>query len=226
MLRLYATIYQKSDRVQTESRKVEEKVPTQSRRRKRDRDYEDDTSVSKKEAQEKSRSLPVYQNSRPVASRNFFAPLRSISMKGAEPTSEGSSSVHHAKKSLDKGRPSPIILTAEVNIISLQKQLKGVVNGEFLSRNTATGTGSQKKMGDSKAIQTFLSYKGHPYFTFCRKSEKPIKVLMRHLQNKNSSEDITVALQELCYEVFSFKQMTAKRPSPEEGVTRITLSSS
>jgi hypothetical protein len=99
MLRLYAAIHrEKSDRVQAETNKVEEKVPTQSRRRKRYRDYEDDSSVSKKEAPEKSRPLPVYQNSRPVASRNFFVPLRIISMKGAEPSNDGSSSVPHAKR--------------------------------------------------------------------------------------------------------------------------------
>jgi hypothetical protein len=36
-------------------------------------------------------------------------------------------------------------------------------------------------------------------------------------------EDITVALQELGYEVISIKQMTAKRPSPAGGDTLVSL---
>jgi hypothetical protein len=78
-------------------------------------------------------------------------------------------------------------------------------------------------MVNSKAIQTFLAYKGHPCFTFYTKTENPIKSLIRHLPNKNSSEDITVALQELRYEVICFKQMTTTHPSPEEDATRILL---
>jgi phosphopantetheinyl transferase (holo-ACP synthase) len=70
-------------------------------------------------------------------------------------------------------------------------------------------------MTDWKATKTFLSDKDHPYFTFYTKAETTIKALIMHLPNKNSSEDITVARQELGYEVISFKQMTAQRPSPE-----------
>jgi hypothetical protein len=39
------------------------------------------------------------------------------------------------------------------------------------------------------------------------------------LPNNTSSEDITVALQELGYEVINVKQMTAKFPFPEGEVT-------
>jgi hypothetical protein len=42
------------------------------------------------------------------------------------------------------------------------------------------------------------------------------------LPNNTSSEDVTVALQELGYEVISVKQLTAKRPSPEGGVACIS----
>jgi hypothetical protein len=40
--------------------------------------------------------------------------------------------------SLDKGRPPLIILSSEANLISLQRELKSVVSGEFFFRNTAT----------------------------------------------------------------------------------------
>jgi hypothetical protein len=59
--------------------------------------------------------------------------------------------------------------------------------------------------------------------TFYTKSEKPIKAVIRHLPTNTSSEGITLALQELGYEVISVKQMTAKRPSPEGGATCISL---
>jgi hypothetical protein len=39
------------------------------------------------------------------------------------------------------------------------------------------------------------------------------------LSGITSAEDITVALQETDYDVISVKQMTAKRPTPERGVT-------
>jgi hypothetical protein len=96
------------------------------------------------------------------------------------------------------------------------------VNREFF-RNTATGTQiTTKNMDDYRAIQTFLANKGHPYFLFYTKTEKPIKAVIRHLPSNTSSEDITVALQELGYEVISVRQMSAKHPFPEGGVTHIS----
>jgi hypothetical protein len=100
--------------------------------------------------------------------------------------------------------------------------LKLIVTGKFF-RNTASGTRiTTKRMVDYKATQNLLVQKGLP-FTFCTKGNKPVKAVIRHLPNNTSSEDITVALQELGYEVISVKQMTAKRPSPEGGVTCISL---
>jgi hypothetical protein len=71
-----------------------------------------------------------------VVRRNFFMPLKAVPMDGAEPSSEGSSSTSEANESLDKGRPTPIVLTSEANLLSVQKELKTVVAGEFL-QNTA-----------------------------------------------------------------------------------------
>jgi hypothetical protein len=93
------------------------------------------------------------------------------------------------------------------------------MTGEFF-RNTASGTRiTTKSMTDYKPIQNLLSQKDLPFFTFYIKGDKPVNAVIRHLPNNTSSEDITVALQELGYEVISVKQMTAKRPSPEGGVT-------
>jgi hypothetical protein len=183
--------------------------------------YSDDgSSISKREAMEKCRPLPVYQKPRPVVTKKSFAPLRPIHMEGAEMCDETPSSDNN----LEKGRPLSIVLTSEINLLSLEKKLKAVVTGEFFFRNTASGTPiTTKRMAGYKTIQKLLSTKGLPVFTFYTNGDKPVKAVIRHLTNNSSSEDITVALQELDYEVISVKQMTAKRPSPEGGVTLVSL---
>jgi hypothetical protein len=125
---------------------------------------------------------------------------------------------------LDKGRPPLIALTSEVNLLSLQKDINAVVSGEFF-RNTTSGTRiTTKRMADYKATQNLSGQKGLPFFTFYIKGDKPVKAVIRRLPNNNLSEDITVALQELGYEVVSVKQMTAKFPSPEGEVTIVSRS--
>ncbi|PNF27753.1 hypothetical protein B7P43_G12787, partial [Cryptotermes secundus] len=192
-----------------------------SRRRKRNSDSDDNGSSSsstKKEAKERSRPLLVYQKPRPVATKYFFAPLRSVPMDGAQ-SGEGPST----EDNTGKGRPPPIILTSEVNLLSLQKEMKVVVTGEFFFWNTASSIRiTTKNMADYKATQNLLNQKGLSFFTFYTKGDNPVNAVIRHLPSNTSSEDITVALQELAYEVISVKQMAAKRPFPT-GHTLISL---
>jgi hypothetical protein len=102
--------------------------------------------------------------------------------------------------------------------------LKAVVTGEFFFWNTASGTQiTTKSVADYETIQNLLSQKGLPFFSFYTKGDKPVKAVIRHLPNNTSSEDITVPVQDLGYEVISVKQMTAKCPSPEGGVTLVSL---
>jgi hypothetical protein len=151
--------------------------------------------------------LQVYQKPRPVVTKNFFAPLRAVPMEGEEVCDETPSSDNN----LEKGRPSPIVLTSEVNLLSPQKDLEAVVTGEFFFRNTASGARIRtKSIAASKTIQNLLSQKGLPFFTFYTKGDKSVKVVIRHLPNNTSFEDTTVKLQELRYEVIRVKQMTAK----------------
>jgi hypothetical protein len=84
-------------------------------------------------------------------------------MEGAEVCDETPSVYNN----LEKGRPPPIVLTSEVNLLSLQKDLKAVVTGEFFMRNIASGPRiTTKSMADYKTIQNLLSQKGLPFFTF------------------------------------------------------------
>jgi hypothetical protein len=127
---------------------------------------------------------------------------------------------HHLPTTiLTKADYPPIVLTSEVNLLSLQKDC---CDWEFF-RNTASGTRiTTKSVAGYKAIQNLLRQRGLPFLTFYTKGDKMVKAVIRHVPNNTSSEDIIVALQELGYEVISVKQMT-KPPSPKGGVTHLSL---
>jgi hypothetical protein len=66
-----------------------------------------------------------------------------------------------------RGRPPPIILTATVTLMQLQRQLKGIVKGSFEFRNIRNGTRIvSKEMADYSAIKEYLSSQTLNYFTF------------------------------------------------------------
>jgi hypothetical protein len=58
------------------------------------------------------------------------------------------------------------------------------------------------------------------------KSEKPMKVVIRHLPHNTPAEDISNRLVSLGFDVISAKQMTANHRSPTEGSRTINLKSS
>jgi hypothetical protein len=78
-------------------------------------------------------------------------------------------------------------------------------------------------MPDYKTIKKLSSQEDLPFFTFYTKGDKPVKAVIRHLTNNTSSEYITVALQVFGSEDICVKQMTAKRSSPEGGVTLVFI---
>jgi hypothetical protein len=93
------------------------------------------------------------------------------------------------------------------------------MSSEFFFRNNATGTRiTAKGMVDYNAIQKLLTKENLHFFTFYTKADKPVKAVIRHLLDNTTADDITVDLQKTDYDI-SVKQMTAKRPTPEGGVT-------
>jgi hypothetical protein len=85
LLRLYtATHREMEESLLSECAQGIEEAEPHSKRRKRNNDSDDGSSISKREATEKCRPLPVYQKPRPVVTKNFFAPLRAVPMEGAE----------------------------------------------------------------------------------------------------------------------------------------------
>jgi hypothetical protein len=89
MLLLYATAHRGlEDSLLPECAQGKGKAGFRSKRRKRNGDSDDCTSLRKGEATEKCRQLPVYQKPRPVVTKNIFAPLRAVTMAGAEACSK------------------------------------------------------------------------------------------------------------------------------------------
>jgi hypothetical protein len=154
MMRLYGVIHRElKDSLLPECAKGSEGDVPHSKRRKRNSDCDDGSSTSETDATDKSRALPFYQQARPVATKNFSASLRAVCMEGTEESDEGQYSAN-----IDKGRPPPIFLTSEANILSLQKDLKTVVTGELFFRNTASGNRiTTKNMADYKATQNLYN---------------------------------------------------------------------
>jgi hypothetical protein len=104
---MYAAMYKEmGDSLQSGSKESGQQDASQAEQnkcRKRDRESEDECCTKKL----KSTPQP-YQNPRPVAKNNFFAPLGDLRMKNAEPSREGNSTkIPVTNESLGKGRPSP-----------------------------------------------------------------------------------------------------------------------
>jgi hypothetical protein len=87
-----------------------------------------------------------------VVTKNFFASLRAVPMEGAEVCGE----TPFSDNNLDKGRPPPIVLTSEVNLLSLEKDLKLLSPGSSSSGILHPVPGSQPKVWQTaKPYRTF-----------------------------------------------------------------------
>jgi hypothetical protein len=98
------------------------------------------------------------------------------------------------------------------------------VSGEVSFQNTATGTRITTKSMADYTIQKFLPEKNLHFFTFYKKTDKPVKSIIRYLPGNTCTVNITVAPHDIDYDSISAKQMTAKRATPEGGVKHISLS--
>jgi hypothetical protein len=72
-------------------------------------------------------------------------------------------------------------------------------------------------MADFQSTKSHFETNNLFYYTFCPKSKKQIKAVIRHLPHSTLAEDISNGLVGLSFDVISVKQMTATRPSPHEG---------
>jgi hypothetical protein len=100
------------------------------------------------------------------------------------------------------GRPPPIILTSQANLIQLQKQLKNVVKGDFEFRSTRNGTRVVTKgMAVFEAVKSHFSNNSISHYSFFPKSQKPIKAVIRHLPSNTPAKDISEGLENLGFDV-------------------------
>jgi hypothetical protein len=116
-----------------------------------------------------------------VPTQKFFAPQRSVEMEAdhGDDADNATERQQHQEPSNQAGRLPPIVLTSQVNLIQLQRQLKGLAKGSFEFCNIRSGTTVfMKEMADFTAIHSHFERNKLPYFTFCYKSQKPIKAVI------------------------------------------------
>jgi hypothetical protein len=69
-------------------------------------------------------------------------------------------------------------------------------------------------MTDYSAMKSYLAKNNLRYFTFSPNSEKPVKVVIRHLPPDTPAEDISNSLKVLGFNGINVWQMTAARRAP------------
>jgi hypothetical protein len=112
-----------------------------------------------------------------------------------------------ASSSQAGGPPPPIVLTSQLNLIQSQRQLRGLLKGNFEFRSTRNGTTIvTKEMAGFLAIPSHFESNYLPYFTFCPKSQKPIQAVIRHLPFTTPAEDISDGLVDIGFDVIRVKK--------------------
>jgi hypothetical protein len=128
MLHMYATTHNEMNK--TLQPEVAD-FPTEFREQKRRKRNPSDKRASLPNNTEvKSASVRDPQPHAELPTRNFFAPLRAeMELESSKEETKGGGVQKEGTN--PAGRPPPIILTSAVNLIQLQKELKGIVKGSF-----------------------------------------------------------------------------------------------
>jgi hypothetical protein len=122
------------------------------------------------------------------------------------------------------GRLRPINITAAINLLKFQAEVKAITNGSFEFWNTRNGTRVvTKRMADSTAVMRHLDGRNLPYYIYHPKSLKSVKVVIIHLPGDTSAEDISNELMALGFSVDSVRQKTASRSQPQGGTKFVNL---
>jgi hypothetical protein len=97
------------------------------KRRKR-RIFNDSSQTAQKSTKPVQTSAAVKMPPKAVLTRNFFAPLRTTDMDTETTEAENTLPVHEVPRY--SGRPTPIEMTSNMNLIRLQSNLNDHVKGE------------------------------------------------------------------------------------------------
>jgi hypothetical protein len=101
------------------------------------------------------------------------------------------------------------VITATVNLLQLQKLIKGVVKKNFEIRNSRNGTRViTKTLGDCAEVKSYLETHNLHYFTFYPKPLKLTKAVLHNLPLNTPGQDISDGLMDLVFDIISVKQMS------------------
>jgi hypothetical protein len=116
------------------------------------------------------------------------------------------------------GRLPPIILTSQVNLIQLRRQLKALLKDNFEFCNTRNRTRVvTKEMAHFSDTRSQFGSNNLPYFIFYLKSQQPINPVVGYLTVSAPPEYISDGWVNLGFHVISGKQMSTTCRSPAEG---------
>jgi hypothetical protein len=91
---------------------------------------------SGQDSKKKAAMSPAPYHKAQVPTKNFFAPLRMKTGNDVTAQQPADQAEQQVQETTSKaGRPPPIVLTSTVNVMSLQKELKVLLNGSFEFRN-------------------------------------------------------------------------------------------
>jgi hypothetical protein len=123
----------------------------------------------------------------PTLTRKFFEPLRCLDI---EETTENKVAEDGARNSQGNRPevPPSMIITAQLNLLRLQGEIKASTKGSLEIRNARNGTSLvTKEMADYLAIKELLEEKTLLYIP--PQSVKQIKAAIKHLPRNTPAED-------------------------------------
>ncbi|PSN35507.1 hypothetical protein C0J52_23533 [Blattella germanica] len=106
----------------------------------------------------------------------------------------------------------PITVRNEANFMALVKTLKPKLAHDFKTTSSRTGTRiyTQSKEDHQKVIDT-LQQENKEFFTYQRRQDLPIKVVLRRLPNSLDAEELSEALQDAGYDILNVRQIVTHR---------------
>lgn len=109
-------------------------------------------------------------------------------------------------------RMPPITVRNETNFMALIKTLKPKLAHDFKTTSSRTGTRiyTHSKEDHQQVIDT-LKQENQEYFTYQRRQDLPIKVVLRRLPNSLDPEELSEALQDAGYDILNVRQIITHR---------------
>jgi hypothetical protein len=127
-------------------------------------------------------------------------------------TVSGTPTPQHKGEGKGKERAPPIKMTATVNLLKFQAEIKAItsVSFEFLNTRNDIRVIAREKADYSAVIRHFEA-KNVPFFQYHPKALRPVKATIRQLAGDTPAEDISNELVALGFSFISMRQMTSSK---------------